>query len=44
MNITQTDFECRYIVISETLKQSNCNFDTFIDFAVKQLKTAVSNC
>ena len=37
----KTDFECRYIVISETLKQSNCNFDKCIDFTVNSLKQLI---
>ena len=30
-HITQTDFECRYIVTSETLKQLELIFDKCID-------------
>jgi len=38
--IPQTDFECRYIVTSETLKQLKLIFDKCIDFTEKQLRVA----
>lgn len=36
----RTDFECRYIVISATLKQFELFFDKTINSMKKQLKTA----
>ena len=39
---SETDFECRYIVTSGTVKQFKLDFDKCIDFTVKQLKTAAS--
>ena len=36
--IAQTDFECRYIVTSEIIKQFKLDFDKCIDFMKEQLK------
>ena len=43
ISIPETDFECRYIVTSETLKQFKLDFDKCIDFMKKQLRVAYFN-
>ena len=43
ISIPKTDFECRYIVTSETVKQSKLIFDKCIDFIEKQLRVAYFN-